>query len=513
MQVNGLRRHHQGQLVEHARVVNGLTDDQRSAIGFENHNPDQTYDRLERLFVRMCHVLDAGHVVVIDGWRQRLDATWFANAIGRAAIPSSMLTSSSWAVDGTDVETWGVLHGEVEVVDAEDDIEADEVNQTDSPRQARRPRPKAKVLGVGPDGRNIYTADSDARASHRSATNSRAAGKYVGYELHLGVQTRDVLWTNYVEKVTLSDEVPGVITAMSLVPAGSHRGRAVADGLIEAKQAGMALKDVVVDPGYSILAPGTLHDKLAAEGIHTTFQITRHQRGLRPFSGDALLVDGQLFSPLLPSELHDLPMPPRGAPESIKEEYEVDFNHRARWRMVRHAGPDKDGATRWKCPFCAGLLRSRQFPATMRLKAHVPVVSVPEGAQHCSGVLTAMPAELPWWQSIPFGTTAWRKSMGRRQPVESANAGLKGEFADVSRGFHRVFGTTKITVLLAFTAAGYNVERVRSFRAKHRLQDPHQPVIYPRIPATRAKRRRGTWADVVDARSQGPPADSSRPTL
>jgi hypothetical protein len=38
-------------------------------------------------------------------------------------------------------------------------------------------------------------------------------------------------------------------------------------------------------------------------------------------------------------------------------------------------------------------------------------------------------------------------------------------FANVSRGFHRIFGTTKITVLLAFTAAGYNVERARSFRA------------------------------------------------
>ena len=75
-----------------------------------------------------------------------------------------------------------------------------------------------------------------------------------------------------------------------------------------------------------------------------------------------------------------------------------------------------------------------------------------------------------------------------------------------------MFGTTKITVLLAFTAAGYNVERVRSFRAKHRLQDPHEPVAYPRVPVTRAKRRKGTWADIVDARSQGPPGDSSRPT-
>jgi hypothetical protein len=51
---------------------------------------------------------------------------------------------------------------------------------------------------------------------------------------------------------------------MSLVAAGSHRGRAVADVLIDAKRSGMPLDDVVVDPGYSLLDPGTMHDKLAA---------------------------------------------------------------------------------------------------------------------------------------------------------------------------------------------------------------------------------------------------------
>ncbi|HEY5024052.1 MAG TPA: hypothetical protein VII76_03675 [Acidimicrobiales bacterium] len=512
MLVNGLRRHHQAHLVEYARLVNGLTDEQRETLGFTRHDPDQSYDRIERLFLRLCCVLDAGHTVEIEGRRQLLNATWFANCLPRAAIPNEMLVSSSWAVDGTDVETWAVLHGQVEVLDAEDD-EVDEISQNSSPRPGRGLRPKAKVLGVGPDGRNIYTADPDARGSHRSATNSRVAGKYVGYELHLGVQTRDLRWTNYVDKVTLSDEVPGVITMMSLVPAGSHRGRAVADVLIGAKRAGMALDDVVVDPGYSIVKPGTMRDKLAAAGIHTTFHLTPQQRGLRPFSGEALLVDGQLFSSLLPSELLDLPMPPRGAPESVKMEYEAAFNRREIWRLVRHAGPDRDGATRWRCPFDAGRLRSRRFPRTMRRGDRVPLVALPEDIQRCcSGIVTAMPAELPLWQQVPFGTTAWRKSMGRRQPVESANAGLKGEFVDVSRGFHRVFGTTKIFVLLAFSAAGYNVERVRSFRAKHRLQDPHVPVTYPRVPATRAKRRKGTWADVVDARSQGPSRDSSRPT-
>jgi hypothetical protein len=75
----------------------------------------------------------------------------------------------------------------------------------------------------------------------------------------------------------------------------------------------------------------------------------------------------------------------------------------------------------------------------------------------------------------------------------------------VRRGFFRVFGLTKITVMLAFTVAGFNLDRLRSFRAKHRLQDLHESVEYPAASVARAKRRRGTWGDLVDERAQAPP--------
>ncbi len=131
---------------------------------------------------------------------------------------------------------------------------------------------------------------------------------------------------------------------------------------LETVREGGAIEDVVWDPGYSLCKPGMVHHRLAQAGIHQTFLPVTHQRGVKPFSGEALLIDGQLFSPLLPEELRDLPVPPRGASEEEKLTYEAKFNQRARWRLTRHAGPDADGATRWKCPFCSGLLRSRSFP-------------------------------------------------------------------------------------------------------------------------------------------------------
>ena len=110
--------------------------------------------------------------------------------------------------------------------------------------------------------------------------------------------------------------------------------------------------------------------------------------GSRPFSGEALLIDGQLFSGLLPEELRDLPSLHRGASEAEKEVHEAKFNLRARWRMMRHA-PDTDGATRWRCPFCSGFLRSRSFPTTMR-RATVPLVPIDDGCVRCcNGILTA----------------------------------------------------------------------------------------------------------------------------
>jgi hypothetical protein len=494
-QLNALSRHHKGHLIEVARVINALTDEQRTQLGIERHDPALTYDRVERTFTKLAVVLDAGH--------PGIDAKWFANSLAQAAVPEEFRQSRSIAVDGTDVETWGALHGDAVTVDLDGEAAETQLMDDGTVPKPKKPARKAKVLAVGTDGRNQYTADRDARAGHRSATNSRAAGPYVGYELHLAVQARDVKWTNYIDKTTMSDEVPGVIASLALVPAGTHRGRAIVDDLVAAKKAGAPIDDVVWDPGYSLCSAGTTHHKLAQAGIHQTFQPVTHQRGARPFSGDALLLDGQLYSSLLPNELRDLPMPPRGAPEAVKVEHETKFNLRAKWRMVRHAGPDGDGATRWRCPFCAGLLRSRSFPKTMRRPVTVPLVPVDEGCEHCcAGIMTAMPAELPWWQRIPFGTTAWRLSMGRRQVVESVNAALKGTFADLSRVFFRVFGQTKMTILLGFTVAGYNLDRIRSYRAKKRAQAEGKPA--------QPKRRRGIWQEIVEPATT-PATDTSPP--
>ncbi len=268
-QLNALVRHHKAHLIEVARVINAMTDKQRERLGILKHDPAETYDRVDRTFTKLATVLDSG----IPG----VGAKWLANQLALAAIPEEFRVSSSVAADGTDVETWGALHGEVTTVTLDGEAAETQLmddGQVPKPKKSQR---KAKVFGIGRDLRNIYTADRDARAGHRSATNSRPAGPYIGYELHLAVQARDVRWTNYVDKVSMSNEVPGVVTCFSLDPAGTHRGRAIVDDLVAAKQAGAPIDDVVWDPGYSLCAPGTTHHKLAQAGIHQTFQVVTHR--------------------------------------------------------------------------------------------------------------------------------------------------------------------------------------------------------------------------------------------
>jgi hypothetical protein len=196
-------------------------------------------------------------------------------------------------------------------------------------------------------------------------------------------------------------------------------------------------------------------------------------------------------------------MPPLGASEEQRLAFERPFNRRARFRYQRHAGPDDDGFTRWRCPFHSGFVRSRELPQTMRRSRIAPLVELSPGTTCCTGILSASPESLPHWQPLIPGTTAWRKSMGRRQSAEAANAGLKGQFVDINRGFFRVFGLTKITLLLAFTIVGYNLERIRSFLAK-------MVTLVKEARLTRTRRRRGTWAEVLDDREARPGRDPPR---
>jgi hypothetical protein len=367
LQVNGLRRHHQGHVAEIARTINGFTDQQRDALGIIGWDPRESYDRTDRFFNLLADALQQGSTAVIDGVEVAIDSVWYMDGFIRASLHDLPAASKSQAVDWTDVRTWARFQASVDDADLRARLDEDDEPGTPPPADKRR---RAKVLGTGSDGRPIYTKDPDARGGHHSATGSRDAGEYVGYDLHLAVQARDTGWSDGIEHLNLGPNVPPVITLASLVPAGTRPDDAVVPKLIAEKDAGLPIEDLIWDRGYSQLRPETTSHPLNRAGIHQTFRPKDPQRSEKTFSEYAALIEGHLVSIHAPEHLRRLlPMPPMSSTVEEMTEYERVFNELARYRFERLNKPDADGTTRWMCPFHAGRLRTRAVPETMRALA------------------------------------------------------------------------------------------------------------------------------------------------
>lgn len=460
-----------------AAELNAMSPAQLERLGIRFLTPERTYKRVSAKFGALCRVLDTAPEITVAGSKLNLGPTEFANLLLAASLPAWARTSTSRAIDGTDIESSGRFSGQV-ILDGDSDEDDEPMVDRAASGRRRKARPKAVPFGTGPDGRNIYTADPDARATHRSATDSRPAGLYVGYELHAAVQVPEIKWTDGIERTKIGVEVPAVITAMNLTPGGHHRGEAAVSMLDISLRNGDDITEILVDGGYSRSKPDRFHYPVRQMGIDITMPIFESQRGHQQTQRPVLLIDGAPFSPHLPADLQGIvdpqtgaiepfPMPPLGATPEVKKRYEAPINARARWRMGIDA-KHPNGSTRWVCPFCRGFLAATNLPHTLR--ANKPTVGLPpEVTSCCKGTITLQADDLPLRQRILFGTTAWRKSYHRRALAESANSGLHRGPYHIKRGYFRIFGRTKHTVLVSLAIAGYNRHRLASYASKHAL--------------------------------------------
>lgn len=339
-------------------------------------------------------------------------------------------------------------------------------------------RHRAKVLAIGPDGRNSYTADRDARAGWRTATNEYSAGPYIGRELHIGVAVPDLRATDTTSYVSFGRNVPRVVLLSRLVPAGSHRGDAVREAVLEAKAAGFCA-EIIADAAYSLARAESLLWPLQQANIPFTLRPKSHQRGEGTSVGPARVFDGQLFSRYVPEDLADLRLPKRNATPEERQPSIRDFERRAAFRYGRHKAPGVDGTTQWEEPFHAGRLRSRRLKSTMRKSRKGPLVPLPKDHDVGPKFLTIGADQLPLMQPTIVGTSAWWAAWGRRNIVETVNSQLHGGFIDIGKGYVHVLDTGRIDGLLAHGLAGYNRYETRQFKRVHRLLAADDPDALP----------------------------------
>jgi hypothetical protein len=426
-----------------------------------------------------------------------------ADRLLAASVPRVISTTGSVALDSTDYETWARRLSWAKTADAHPDALPVTAPPT-APWRKGVASPGWPLLGD--DGRLQHTHDADARAGHRSGSNGGRGEVFVGYDLHTLV---DVPRFGH-------EPVPYVIRGMALRPAGAHKGHAGIDALDGATRTGLQVSELLADRGYTFCKPHTFALPLVARGVDCVLDLHSQQRGQRPGPVPCTVwVDGALFSTALPEALRTLEPATLGMTSAEKARRREEFDRRAPFAFRGHTAINRRvGTQRLKGPALAGTVRCPNFPASLRLPFTRPTTSCGAGAPcGCGLTITAGPDDYAReWQRRLWGTTGWAASYGRRTGVESFNAEIKKNHAAMDRGYTRVFGLTKNTLLLAFGLAGVNVRMLRDWHARRLLPDPwaveigeqHQPPS-PGMQITRRRPRRQSLHMVLASRGHDPP--------
>ncbi|MGW6773003.1 transposase [Streptomyces sp. NPDC055037] len=432
----------------------------------------------------------------------------FTGRLLDASLPEGLPLSGVIAIDSTDYETWARRRAWTPEPDIAPDhvpVPAPAPFEDAPPPSRKRPPNEPGWPCTGADGRLVHTADPDAREGYRSGTNASPGNVFCGFDLHLAVNARAL--------GARAPEVPFVFTAMHLAAAGSHKGDAGIALIDQHLARHPHTSEVIADRGYSYCTPAQWAHPVRARGLEPVIDLHPKQRGTHPGPlPGTLIIDGTVFTDALPRPLRDLPGFLIGMRSAEKAKLRARYDQRATHAFTPHSRPDTDGYQRFKGPALAGHLRCPNHPRSMRLPHTRPTSTCrPDTDCACGKTVTLSPDIMAWTrQRTIWGTTAWAADYGRRAAVESGNAEIKTHRLHMDRGFTRVLGTTKNSVLIAFALAGLNHTLLRAWHTKRQLPDPWatfagEETIKPAAPGprTRARRRATSLTALIDGAPPG----------
>jgi hypothetical protein len=126
--LHGYLKAHRMALIDIVRLMNALSHDALNLLGMPRWTPIGSYDRFQRLHSRVSAALDEGwnHIDPATGDIVRVDRDWYRGRVLLAAVPTDVVEGCALALDGTDMPTWGRLHGDVETVDLDGETPFDD---------------------------------------------------------------------------------------------------------------------------------------------------------------------------------------------------------------------------------------------------------------------------------------------------------------------------------------------------------------------------------------------------
>jgi hypothetical protein len=404
---------------------------------------------------RVLHLAAARTGVDTEAKRARLDGV--SDALVEASVPAAYKSaSSSLAVDWTDHETWS------------------------------RARPLDDLQPAN---------DPDASFGH-AKRNAPGAKDYLffGYYAQVATMVRD----------EGGAKVPELVRRIAVHAPCLDPVAVMTQTLVRLSGDGVALGDVLADCGYSNRLPETFAAPLRRTGANLVMDLHPGDRGQRGTFEGAIAANGALFCPATPAPLLDLGPLKRGATKEEIAAHDDRFVELMRYKFSALNAPDDDGYQRVVCPAAAGKVRCPHKAASLALSFEHPSVSHPpaDPPRCCAQVSITVAPQVneKTRQKHDYAGPAHRASYARRTAAERTYASLADpSVGGIRRGWCRLFGRTKNTLMYALAVVVRNVRIVESFE-RRQAQETRAQSIGPR------KRRRRHQRD-AESPSEQPVAE------
>jgi hypothetical protein len=446
-----------------------------------------------------------------------------------ASLPAQMPKTVSLAWDSSGVESWGTPKWRATPTSDEEVADLDDVDKNDGRDDGEGVADDdagavAGAAKVGKHGRTLRSFDADARYGYRTKTHDNHSSTLFGYDLFAGVGVLPV--------GTPADTMPKLVFALTLRPASGSTSTPTLELINRLRERDVTVEEILVDRGFSYKVPQDWAMKLRELGIAQVQDIHPADHGIRDYEG-IRVVDGTPHCASMPKELANISRPARFKVAPLKkraskvdrlhherstkelDEFHTKIAERQKYAFVFHGNnptTQDPNQTRWICPAKAGKLKCTLCPFSAFYASDMTEVASPPPASTAPKCCTQQTVSIPGSALVKlrqreyWGSPEWIGSYGRRNHIESIFGNLRNPSTqNIKRGFCRVVGLVKTSLMLTFEAVAANIRLIRQW--SKRTGDITDPLSVP-MPVSHGFEELGEDGQIDFAEPfDGPPED------
>jgi hypothetical protein len=488
------------------QALSGLPDPEQSRLGIIARWRDGphrlSYRQVERTFGLIVSKLskDKPDGTPSQALSEILDALLEASitVLGEPA-------TGSYAVDWTDQETWSRPPPKKPAQDITQPPAPDPEPAKPIAEDPEQPPPHHDDHSDSDDNDNdSKDQDQDQRCADPEASWGHRRGNHPG-------QKDEAFYGYYLQAATtVKDEhgpqVPELARRMLLTSCHHDPPAALVPVLQRIAAAGIKLKDLLADSGYSYRKPEHWALPVRALGAQLIVDLHPADRGPHGTHMGAICSNGQLYCPTTPTTLLNITPLPRAATAKQTAGHDQQTAELAKYKLSAITAHDPDGYHRVSCPAAQGKLRCPLRPASMTLAHTRPqILSPPEHPPTCctQQTITVPPAvNAKTAQKHDYPSPEHRHSYNRRSAAERTYSTIKDPATnDLSRGWCRIM---RLTPIALFTATVLIARNLRIHDAFTTRQTQNTRRAANGLPPKQRKRRRQTSQDLIAAATAPP---------